>query len=643
MIILLLDHQPNIITRIKQNLQTRYGLTDIPVSTRFIRDLPRNSEGYTLDHLTGPFVTEYYPLHEQAHIVDSLTDIDTIADIIASDYIVPEVWFTDHLPTAREWLSKLPQLTCWDIETTGLKRPAIEQITMSAFSINTLRACVFIHTTEIEQLIMEYLTTTSRTIGVHNILYEQRYVYDRTGKFIHNWEDSQLLAAVYFNCSPKPPVGLKHLAKYPYSDWANGKESFDLYADSVNYNNPNIHYVGDNIDYKQYNLPLVYYNGIDVMATQHLLNKYMPIEPTFTKVSIESILPIPMPKDHSESIRYFYENVMKPIIKPIVKMLANGMPIDTSQLPALRNKVETIRANAYKAFITHPLIVPYVEAKQKADIAEFLAAPSLANFVPVTIADCSITEYKNVVVINQFIFEHTFACAIDGKPLSFKQMKEFDQTYMPAVLVAILNKQPLDIHQTELTELIKQYQIYWMNKQNNIHNRLDKITNPTKYIYPNGEVLNPQSSTQMGEMWNALGVSSVVITKGGAESFNKSVLEDLSQTHPDEQIRAIMTELLHIAEGRNLIAQYLPRYEQSSYGNKIAHLLKFPGTLSFRLSGGGDSLDKDHPDKYRCGINGVTQPASTSKYYKEVKQLFKSTDPEWLIYQIDFEGLTKSY
>ena len=156
-------------------------------------------------------------------------------------------------------------------------------------------------------------------------------------------EDSQLLVAVYKNHvdESKRKSGLKELAKYPYKDWASDKSSFELYVNSESYSNPNLHYVGSNPTPWMYNLPLVYYCGVDSCATTFVWTKY-DIEPAYPD---HWIFQTSEPRHNSEQFnqRYYYDFILKPAIPVIVEMLNNGQPIDLEQVRELSDKVETIK------------------------------------------------------------------------------------------------------------------------------------------------------------------------------------------------------------------------------------------------------------------------------------------------------------
>ena len=272
MIILLLDHHPNLITKLNDYLLTKYNISNASISTRFIRDLPRDSDGYTLHHLNERCITDYYPLKDVAEYIDDITDISLIGDVIASDYIQPIGTWTDDLSIAKQWLVGIESTydtIAVDFEAKDLTIPQFNKLTMVTIGWNLTKSIVIVFKDEeITNYVLNWLVTTECKQVYHNALYDTRLIHYYTGKLPKHIEDSQLLVAVYKNHvdESKRKSGLKELAKYPYKDWASDKTSFELYVNSESYSNPNLHYVGSNPTPHMYNLPLIYYCGVDAQA-----------------------------------------------------------------------------------------------------------------------------------------------------------------------------------------------------------------------------------------------------------------------------------------------------------------------------------------------------------------------------------------
>jgi uncharacterized protein YprB with RNaseH-like and TPR domain len=150
--------------------------------------------------------------------------------------------YTKSVDEARQWLSELPSVFSYDCETTGLSVHT-DLLTMFSFAPNETTSIVLSNEPGMEELVMDFLTTTESTVIMHNASFDMKIIRHRTGKFIKHFEDTQLLARCYTNHadSDKAKTGLKHLAGKVYGDWAVAKDSFTevmQYTDEViTYNN----------------------------------------------------------------------------------------------------------------------------------------------------------------------------------------------------------------------------------------------------------------------------------------------------------------------------------------------------------------------------------------------------------------------
>lgn len=172
MIILLLDHHPNLINLVNDYLLTQYNITNASISTRFIRDLPRTDDGYSLTHLKEECITDYYPLKDQANYIDEITDVSLIGDVIAADYLEPVVTWTDDLSIAKQWLPTIaatyPQLSV-DFETRDLTLPQLNQVTMVTLGWNLTKSIVIVFKDNaILDYVMDWLVTIDNKQTYHN-------------------------------------------------------------------------------------------------------------------------------------------------------------------------------------------------------------------------------------------------------------------------------------------------------------------------------------------------------------------------------------------------------------------------------------------------------------------------------------------
>lgn len=203
---------------------------------------------------------------------------------------------TNDAKQAKEWLDNLPDLFAADFETAvryssevveeaKLKMvdenlPRIEQVKYQAIANATALGhpshCTITHCSiaakedeafifvidnqEIADVVLDFLTETTRTQVWHNYSYDGRFLRYYQGKDAINVEDSQVLAKTLLNHVEvfKASARLKDLMGAHYGDWGISADNFTLE--------------------QQHDLAVIEYAGIDACATYklwELLNNFV--------------------------------------------------------------------------------------------------------------------------------------------------------------------------------------------------------------------------------------------------------------------------------------------------------------------------------------------------------------------------------
>ena len=395
--------------KILSELKRRFGIELETVNFILTSSLPRYTDytGKVCFELSKykeyKLITDYYPIKADNVIqIPDIEDVGYIVEVIAGFHIKPKVWFTDELEMTKKMIAKLPDVFAYDIESMGTHTdeeiaeakeklvddpdnlelikiarsnalmPPYNKCTMHSFSLDHERSFVLISTPEIEEYILDFLTTTDKKVVMHNMGFDGRFVYNRTGKHIKNYEDTQLISQSYENSVNQPLYGLKSLASHINPTWGSEKSSFDLYEDSTDYVNENLVYRGSNPRYKEYNLPLVFYAGIDTQMTHILWHKYSEINPEWESIDIDNLLPRPEPRDVEYSPRFFYENVLKPIIPVMIELTETPMPIDMSIIAKIKQDALNKREPAMERLKNYPAVKQYMEGIVKQKIEDYI-------------------------------------------------------------------------------------------------------------------------------------------------------------------------------------------------------------------------------------------------------------------------------
>lgn len=599
--ILLIDYIEGYTESIKQYCLDKYQLDNINFNIEYIHNLPYY-ESYSVAHIEGKIISSYWGLKDSTTYVDDVEDITMIGDMLASEFINPKVWFTDDPNTAAKWLTKLPDVFGYDTETEGLRVKDIGKYTMHSFSLDIIRSFVIIDTPETRKIILDFLVSTTKHMVIHNAVFDLRPVYRFTGKYPKYYEDSMLLAQAYMNHTGVQAYSLKTLAGNLYGDWASAKEDFNLFKDSSNYINENLVYIGKRSNVSTYNLPLIYYAGIDSSAALHVFSKFSELDPKWKSISIENLLPIEEPRYHEETPRFFYENVLKPLVKVNIELLETPMPIDMHVVEEIKQEAISQREPAYQKLREFTLVKEYMQTVRNKLITDFLQSLQDKK------AKWPIKEYKHTpkdrtIVMNYITKE-------SKNNWKIKEIQQYLKNNPMDIIQSILNKDDSLKKDPTVIKLMSEYRS--VNQQ-----KLEyKLTHPLEFIPAKQLEINPNAATQMRGLYKYIGLESDVLTPKKEESFNKEVITEIAKTTSDTDIRNIIEQVLLIADTKNLLAQYIPAYETSNKDGFCWQSCKIPGTISMRISGAVGKVDKDNifsEPLAGYGVSMCTQPGITKK------------------------------
>ena len=624
MTILLTTLPENYVESIKQQLEQRFGITNASFNVKLIHELPYSDLGYEIFHLPTPVVTDYWGIKDSSIIrVDDCEDISAISEIVASQYIEPVVYFCDELEVAKRWLAKYDSdfhTVAVDFEAKDLTLPHFNKLSMLSIGWNLLKSTVIVFANQaIQDYVLNWLVTTNVRQVWHNATFDWKFIKHFTGKLPLNYEDSQLLASVYTNNvdSSKRKSGLKQLAGTLYQDWANDKGSFELYDTTMNSTVTNLNYVG-NGEPSIYNLALIKYAGIDVMATKLVWEKFATEKP----YPNHWIMPTSEPRYNTEGFnqRYYYEFVLKPAIPVIVEMIMNGQAIDLSKVDKLKAEVEAFNEETLATISAMPIVKEFHDKVDKERINKFLEPVLKAMKQP------KYEGFKNNVAMRTWIVNY-----FDGT--SFEKVSATDLKSMNTPIAKLLHTK--QFNHPAIIAGANAFEDAECLRQNTAANRIDKVQNPGKYITIG---FNPWNYQQLKQMWLSFGLESYKVSKDTGEmSFDSQVLGDLAKTTTGEAQKVIKL-YLEVAQSKNMITQYIPKYYGSTVNGRLHYSLRLMGTFTGRLSGkaGDDKLEA--PMKHQMGANGVTQPVGHKVYGKTVKSMFVAP-PGRILAAVDYNGL----
>jgi DNA polymerase III epsilon subunit-like protein len=291
-------------------------------------------------------VTTYY-YDELPSLFTNVITVDSLQFLtrnhLRQAVINPQVTYTKDPVEALALLNSLKSPFAYDCETAKadnvepIKKvklaldPFRNQLTMFSFADNESTAFVISNESkEMEDLVLNFLTSTPHKVIMHNSSFDMKIVKHRTGKFIKNFEDSLLMHRILLNHtgdSNQTLVGLKKLAGSVYGSWAVAKDLFG-------------------IEHK-YNPELIHYSGIDAMATMYVYNEALAsgefnnLPDNFPQMD-NSFFPIGKPQKMRHTKNFFYTNIVKPQIPATIDLMLQGITIDFNAVTKLSTTVDTV-------------------------------------------------------------------------------------------------------------------------------------------------------------------------------------------------------------------------------------------------------------------------------------------------------------
>ena len=163
--------------------------------------------------------------------------LHSLPDLIACDFEAAIKYTPEQL---AEWQRQLNEDTLTKLErkhlesllsATALDHPSHVVITHLQIAISETESYVFIlDNKKITNLILTFLTTTTKKQIWHNASYDFRLIYYFTGKMPLNYEDTAIRAKCILNHveTHQAKVGLKQLAGARYGAWAISPDHFTI-------------------------------------------------------------------------------------------------------------------------------------------------------------------------------------------------------------------------------------------------------------------------------------------------------------------------------------------------------------------------------------------------------------------------------
>lgn len=241
------------------------------------------------------------------------------------------------------------------------------------------------------------------------------------------------------------------------------------------------------------------------------------------------LLPITRPLETSEepSQTFFYENVVSKLVPDIVRLEANGIPIDLSKVAAVEETVDTVLENVYTKLENNTLMLKFLTsentAKVKAKSQELESKKKSVSDYLVPFNPKNKTHRSYVVNTYLSSIGQTDMCMDEW---SVKDLKKLNQI-LASNFIANLASNNI---QSFMHNIIETAMEQMATDKANAYNK-NKIDAKIEDLKTNKLVrnFNPGSSLQKQKFFSFLGIESEKETKAGNPQWDKKELERLQK------------------------------------------------------------------------------------------------------------------
>lgn len=241
------------------------------------------------------------------------------------------------------------------------------------------------------------------------------------------------------------------------------------------------------------------------------------------------LLPITRPLETSEEPdqTFFYENVVNKLVPDIVRLEANGIPIDLSKVAAVEETVDTVLENVYTKLESNSLMIRFLTSENSAKVK--------AKTQELESKKKSVSDYlvpfnpKNK--IHRSYVVNTYLSSINKEDMmmdewSIKDLKKLNQILASTFIANLAN----NTIQSFMHDTIEIAMEKLATDKANAYNK-NKIDTKIEDLKTDKLVrsFNPGSSLQKQKFFSFLGIESEKETKAGNPQWDKKELERLQK------------------------------------------------------------------------------------------------------------------
>ena len=336
-----------------------------------------------------------------------------------------------------------------------------------------------------------------------------------------------------------------------------------------------------------------------------------------------SLLPAPEPRTVSPPWGYFYDNVVKHLVKDTVRIMHNGLPIDLNRVEELELKLDTLLADVHSKLADHPYIQQYLKQRHAKLISEYIAdrqshLKPISEFVkPFKYSDLTHRSYfMHIYSLQQGLSPPSELLPTGVPKYSANLVKKLSSTspLLQKLLAGTLP--PTHSIAIEAMQLLATHKCDLSNRK-----FLEQIATPLVDL----PAFNPNSPPQKLELFTMLGLESDKLSKDtGAPSWDRDQIERVNKETTDPLIKDLTQLFIDFSFGAIVRNNFIEAFYKYTVNDRLHGQYRLFGAKSFRYTSSNPNM--------------LNAPSSKSRFSKPIKKCFVAP-PGFIVAGIDYSAL----
>lgn len=330
-------------------------------------------------------------------------------------------------------------------------------------------------------------------------------------------------------------------------------------------------------------------------------------------------LPIKMPWDFDPGPEFFYENIVEPLTKDMIRMMCTGIHIDYDAVEQLRSTIDKVLSNVDATLLRNEIIQKFQEKRAvKAQAGHYAKHTENIREPEFFLREYSGTVEHRTAVVNNYLESIGYEKDVKEK-WTVKDLKTYNVFKNDPILEQIISKDISNSHRVVKAgmQALAEAKAELWNRP-----RYDKANSKAPV-----DPFNPGSAPQKQELFEMLGIEPLAFSdKTGDGSWGREYVEALQKQMGDSDpvLNEVMQCIIDHSYSGIIRNNFLKAFDTFTIDGVLHGNIRIFGAKSFRPTSNSPNL--------------LNAPSTGSIYAKPLKKCFIAPKG-MLIYAIDLSAL----